>query len=256
MGISMWNTTLFQSVVVNALTINTLLFDLDGTLLDVDLDIFLKYYIQAVAARVAPFVDPKAFIPQLLASTKAMVEDVNPQRTNQDVFLDHFFSHVHCPREVLMPVFDDFYARDYPRLRIHTRPNPASRAALLAAQSRGYGLVVATNPLFPLVAIRERLAWAGVDDFPYLLVTCYEDMHFCKPNLEYYEEICRMIGRRPDECLMVGNDVEEDLVASRLGIKTYLVTDRLINRRGIEPRADFSGTMADLADFLARDGLP
>ena len=57
-----------------------------------------------------------------------------------------------------------------------------------------------------------------------------ERMHFCKPNPAYYQEILELLGAKAEECLMIGNDVEEDMVAATLGIKTRLVTDLLISR--------------------------
>jgi len=51
---------------------------------------------------------------------------------------------------------------------------------------------------------------------------------------------------------MVGNDVKEDLAASTVGMKTYLVTDCLINPPGLEPKADYVGTLDELSDYLEK----
>ena len=110
-------------------------------------------------------------------------------------------------------------------------------------------MVVATNPVFPLQAIRERLRWGGFGDTEFTLITSYENMHFCKPRRQYYKEILRMLGRKPAECWMIGNDVGEDLVAGELGISTFLVQDYLIPGRK-EPAATRTGYMADLPNFV------
>jgi FMN phosphatase YigB (HAD superfamily) len=44
-------------------------------------------------------------------------------------------------------------------------------------------------------------------------------MSHCKPNLEYYREICRILDTEPENCLMVGNDPVNDMVVSKIGMK-------------------------------------
>jgi FMN phosphatase YigB (HAD superfamily) len=76
------------------------------------------------------------------------------------------------------------------------------------------------------------------------------NMHFCKPNHNYYLEIAEKIGIPPDRCLMAGNDTVEDLVASEVGMKTFLVDDHILDRSGGEPISDFRGSLKELARFL------
>lgn len=147
-------------------------------------------------------------------------------------------------------MIDQFYEHDFRCLQDGITADDNARAAVDWAFRHGCEVVIATNPIFPEKATRERLRWAGVGDFPYRLVTTYENMHFCKPRLEYYQEILERIGHRPEECLMVGNDVEEDLVAAELGLKTYLVTDFLLNPNRREYFTNFEGTLSDLAGFM------
>lgn len=234
--------------------VDTILFDLDGTLLGCDINLFLQYYLQTVAARVAGagLAEPKAFMRQLLASTQAMVDNLEPTITNASAFADSFYPALSMDQAKAEPVFRDFYTNDFPKLRAHTYVKPAARRLLTTAASRGYGLVLATNPLFPLVAIEERMRWAEVFDFPWRLVTAYESMHFCKPHPEYYREILDLIERKPDQCLMVGNDVEEDLVAGSLGITTFLDRSQLIQRGSGPSGADLEGSLDDLLKLVAR----
>lgn len=230
--------------------IRALLFDLDGTLLNVDIDYFLEQYIRALTPRLAHKMPPEKFARQLMASSMAMIQNTDPAKTNQQKFIEDFFGKTGLSVEETMPIFDDFYANDFPKLKRHSRTDPNARRVVEAAVKRGYEVVLATNPVFPMSAIRERMRWAEVNDFDYLLVTAYEDMHFCKPYPQYYTEILNRIGRRPEECLMVGNDVDEDLSAARLGMKTYLVHDCLLNRNNAQYSADFEGQLSDLADFI------
>ena len=98
-------------------------------------------------------------------------------------------------------------------------------------KSAGYKLVVATNPLFPLFVQRERISWTGADPDDFDWITSYENSHYSKPNPAYYREILEQIGSLPDNSLMVGNDVREDMeAAASVGIRGFLMTEYLINR--------------------------
>ena len=54
----------------------------------------------------------------------------------------------------------------------------------------------------------------------------------------------------PEECLMVGNDVEEDLVAGTIGVQTVLVTDCLINTKSLPEKADHKVELQQLPALL------
>jgi len=144
----------------------------------------------------------------------------------------------------------EFYAREYPRLQALTRSDPTARRAVVATMNRGLQAVLATNPIFPERAIRQRMAWAGVADLPFARVTDYENSRFCKPDLEYFLEVCTAIDRQPSECLMVGNDTDDDVAERSVGMRSYMVTDHLINPRRQLLRADYMGTLAEVASFL------
>ncbi|HHY99295.1 MAG TPA: HAD family hydrolase [Firmicutes bacterium] len=223
---------------------------MDGTLLNYDRDYFLGKYMELLAMRVSSLVEPRRFIKQLISSTDAMVKSLDPGKTNKQVFVEDFFPKIGIPEESLMPIFDDFYKNEFRLLSSYVRPVPEARQVMEDIFRHGLDVVIATNPVFPLSAIRERLSWGGLADFDYKLITSYETMHFCKPNKEYYQEILDKIMRSPGECLMVGNDTEEDLSAGALGIKTYLVTDCLRGRCDESHKPDHSGTFAELASFI------
>jgi FMN phosphatase YigB (HAD superfamily) len=57
------------------------------------------------------------------------------------------------------------------------------------------------------------------------LVTHIDNMSFCKPRIEYYLEISQKINENPENCMMVGNDPVNDLIAAHTGMKTYLTDD-------------------------------
>ncbi len=194
--------------------------------------------------------DPVAFVHQLLASTHAMVENTNGALTNKEVFYAHFFGNTGLDPCQIEPVFHDFYANQFPLLKSTSHATKLSHAMLTCAHEIGFGLVLATNPIFPAIAIKERMRWAEIDDIPFALVTTYEEMHYCKPQRAYYEEILNLIGAQPKDCLMVGNDPWEDLVAGQLGMKTYLVTDCLVERPEMATTPDYIGSLEELFSFV------
>ena len=230
--------------------IKCVLFDLDGTLLPFDVREFTNAYFTSLGRRIGHLIEPKSFAKHLLASTEVMVRNLDREKTNQQVFSNHFFSTIGLSEEILLPILNDFYEKDFSLLQKVTRKEDAARRVVTTVLNSGLEAVVATNPIFPMAATRQRLEWAGLGGIPFTLVTSYENSHFCKPNAEYYMEIAEFLGYRPEECLMVGNDVEEDLIAGSIGMKTYLVTDCLINSKGVDIRADYIGTLGELAENI------
>ena len=161
-----------------------------------------------------------------------------------------FIPRIPLSEEVLLPLLVDFYEKDFAKLAVHSRTKPLARKTIQCAFDKGLEVVIATNPVFPRLAVEHRLNWADLGDFSYRLVTSYEIMHFCKPHTEYYAEILSRLGRKASDCLMIGNDVQEDLSARKLGIKTFLLRDQLINRTGEVPLTEFQGHMDDLFRFV------
>jgi phosphoglycolate phosphatase-like HAD superfamily hydrolase len=148
-----------------------ILFDMDGTLIDDSMETFLPPYFAAITQKLAHLVPPDKFIAQLQASTRAMVASNDPTRTMEDVFAADFFPGVGVPRETLMPLFDDFYAREYPQLCAFVHPIPRAHDVVARAIKRGHPVIIATMPVFPRRALVQRLEWGGIADFPYALVT-------------------------------------------------------------------------------------
>lgn len=233
----------------------TILFDLDGTLLPIDTDRFVYHYLQEVAAHAGHLVDPQHLTRQLMASTAVMIQNSDPSCTNAQVFAADFFPKVGRAEAELMPVFEAFYRERFPRLKEVCPGLPGlGRQIVQTALDHGYELVLATNPLFPRAAVEERMRWIGIDRYPWRLITTYEEMHFCKPQPAYYREVLDLIGRQPGECIMVGNDIEEDGAAAAVGIEVYLLTDYLVNRAGQPLPAERVLTIGEFYDKL-RAGL-
>ncbi|MEL7563761.1 MAG: HAD family hydrolase [Dehalobacterium sp.] len=220
-------------------------FDLDGTLLPLDIDVFIRKYFEAVTPFFKDLVEPGVFLKNLMSSTQAMIE--NPgDLTNEEVFMNSFLPAVGRDRQTMYPHFNLFYEQEFPKLKQHAGYSEWAAKVVAQLVEKGYSIVLATNPVFPRLATEERMSWAGIAHFPWSLVTTYENSCNCKPSIQYYQEICHKLRVAPQDCLMVGNDVQEDLVAGTIGMETFLVTDCLIDRG--EPKFD-PGCQGTLEEF-------
>jgi HAD superfamily hydrolase (TIGR01549 family) len=230
-------------------TIRAVLFDLDDTLLENNVDLFLKAYFGLLTPHMAHLVSPEKFTSALIRATRAMLRNSDPAITNRQAFIDDFFPRVGRTAAEMMPLFDDFYALQFGKLRSLTRPNPSARSAIQAAFDSGCDVVIATNPVFPETAIRQRMEWAGISDFPFKLITSYEVMHAAKPDPRYYTEILAHIGRSPDECIMVGDDFDNDIApAMKAGLQAFWVNAASDSKVGLGPAA--GGTLTEFKDWF------
>jgi len=233
-----------------------LLFDLDGTLLPMNTDEFVKRYMMELAPHVKDFLSQDEFLKVLWEGTNAMIRNTDPKLTNEEVFIDYFVKNTSIQKNDIWPIFDRFYAEHFSVLKKHTNPLEISKEIVRIAKEQGRKVVIATNPVFPKAAIYERLNWLGLLDFPFDLITVYEESHFCKPQPEYFKEILTKIEMSAEDVVMIGNDMQEDMVASQVGIKTYLVSDNIIDRgQPIYPITQ-TGTLDELlAQLKAKEGI-
>ncbi len=230
--------------------IKAILFDLDGTLLAVNLDLFIQQYLKLLSESLAHFIAPKKLIPCLLKASAALDKN-DGTKTNEKVFEEIFFPLIGYKREEIEPIFDNFYDQVFPELRRYTRRKPEARSVVQLAFDRGIDVVIATTPLLPETAIVQRLEWAGVPvtDFPFRLITTFENSRANKPNIIYYKQILEEIGHPAERCLMVG-DEDKDMMAANLGLKTFLVLGSNKEFDPNTPEPNYRGTLADLEKLL------
>ncbi|MGG4497590.1 HAD family hydrolase [Brevibacillus reuszeri] len=228
------------------MNVNTILFDLDGTLLEMQTEPFVKSYLVEVGRHVGDQYDTQKLLSLIWDATKAMIMSDEPDKTNEQVFIEYFKAHSDWPREEVWPLFDSFYRDVFPTLSHLTYPSPWAKQIVEAAKQQGFRVAVATNPVFPREAIHHRLAWIGMSANEFELVTVYEESHFTKPNPGYFAEICQKLGVEPTDCVMVGNHMQEDMVASKLGMKTFLVTNWMEDRGEPQYQVDQRGTIEEL----------
>ena len=232
--------------------LDTILFDLDGTLAPFAQDAFIQTYFKALVSRVAPMgYKPDDMIDALWQGVSAMIGN-DGSRTNRQIFWESFTQKLGIQALALENILNDFYAREFDSVRTVLGETVDRGPLLRGLREKGYGLVLATNPIFPAVAVETRLGWVGLrpEDFDY--VTTYENSRRSKPNPDYYRDILTHIGRRGERCLMAGNNPVDDMAALQAGISVYLVTDYLENPDGA-PIEDYPhGAFRDLAASLER----
>jgi FMN phosphatase YigB (HAD superfamily) len=182
----------------------------------------------------------------ILASTGAMQTD-HPGRTNREVFAEDLRARCGLVLDEAWPIFEGFYLGVFPSLRGGAGPSEGAREAVDAALSAGFRVAVATQPIFPRIAIRQRLAWAELADIPFDMLTTYETMEACKPLPRYFEQTARSIGCDPRACLMVGDDALLDMPASKTGMRTFFTGDG-------PAIADARGGLTDLAKLIRQHG--
>ncbi len=204
----------------------TLLLDLDETLLDSNIDIFLPAYFKKLAGFLAQWVEPERFIKELLIGTNLMNQNERPDLTLEQVFDQYFFPAIGVDRAVLQPAIERFYDEVFPSLKEFSAPRPEAVAMVECAFERGWRVVIATNPLFPRKAIEHRLRWANLppEKYPFTLITTYETSHFSKSVSAYYPEILGNLGWPSDPVVMVGDDPLMDVdSASKAGLPVFWV---------------------------------
>ncbi|MHB1340503.1 MAG: HAD family hydrolase [Coriobacteriia bacterium] len=226
-----------------------ILFDLDGTLLDIDLRGFLDGYFRALAEASEPLLrdglDGDTLMAAIQTATGRMME-AHPGRTNLDVFAEEFLAVSGLDFYATWPVYERFYAEVFPTLQGASRPAEGAREVVETALSLGLGVAIATNPIFPREAVDHRLAWAGLADLEIPVVTSYETMTACKPLPEYFVQTATLLGLSPVDCMMVGDDRYLDMPAADTGMRTFYVGT------SADTYADYRGTLAELTDLLPR----
>lgn len=236
------------------MSIKTILFDLDGTLLPMDQDIFVKDYFGRLAKKLAPIgYEPEKLIKAVWTGTMEMIKN-DGSCANEEVFWKTFTSIFGEKAYDDIGAFDEFYRTDFGKVQSVCGFNPKARETVSKIKELGLRTVLATQPIFPSVATEQRIRWAGLEPEDFELVTTYENSSYCKPNLDYYREILDKIGCEAEDCLMVGNDVGDDMVAESLGMKVFLLTDCLINKSGEDiskyPNGSFDGLLNYIYESL------
>lgn len=230
---------------------DAIFFDLDGTLLPMDMDAFTKGYFVKLHKKMKDFdITLEDFTKAIWTGTYAMMKN-DGTHTNAEAFWKVFADLTKLDPKVVEPICNGFYGNEFNEAIEYTLPNPLAKEAVALAHKKATKVVLSTNPIFPEVGQKSRLSWLGLsyDDFD--LVTSYENERFCKPNPQYFISIMERLGLTKDQILIVGNDEKEDCnCAKNAGIDCYLVTDTMIASKDY-PWDGPKGTFSELMEVLA-----
>ncbi len=230
--------------------IKVVLFDLDGTLLPMDQDEFMKAYMGTMAKKLAPHgYEGEKLVPAVWNGVKAMVMN-DGSCTNEDAFWNTFCEVFGEKARDDAPIFEEYYQNEFQTVKNSCGFDAKSKQIVTKLKEKGYRVVLATNPLFPSIATESRIRWAGLEPADFELFTTYENYHYCKPNPKYYLEILEKLGVTPEECMMVGNDVTEDMMTKEMGMKVFLLTGSLINKENKDISAYPNGEFDELLRFI------
>lgn len=228
----------------------TVLFDLDGTLLPMDQDVFLTTYFKLLKEKASSVgYDAKLFMHAVFTGLDAMIKN-DGKKSNEEVFWNAFTPVFGPQTDRDEKIFEDFYANEFEQVKDVCGFDIKAAEIIQLLKKKGIDAVLATNPVFPHMATESRMRWAGLSPMDFKHYTTYENSFHAKPHPDYYRDIINTLSLDPKKCLMVGNDVEEDMVAKDLGMDVFLLTDCLINK----PNADISvyphGGFDELKDYL------
>jgi len=236
--------------------VRALFFDLDGTLLQVEMHRFIPDYLADLASRFVDTVPPERFTRVAHRAVHHLLSGGDEQHTNRERYLGVIAAQLSINMELFEERLGEWIANGLERLAGHVTPIAAARPLLDHCFGLGIPVVLATNPVFPAAMIEARLAWGGLDGYPFDVITSYENTRYCKPQPEYFRDLLDILGVEARHCLMVGNDTEHDLAASAVGIPTFLADTYLVDRLDGAFRSDLRGSLADLLRLLKPEAGP
>ncbi len=231
-----------------------ILFDLDDTLLGNPMETFLPPYLHRLGQYLSEFISPNELPAAILNGTEKMINNVDPSRTLEECFDDYFYPFIGTEKEILEQRIIDFYKREFPKLAPLTNEIPHAASVIKELSGQEYKIVIATNPLFPKIAIDHRINWAnlGIDTNDLEYVTNFEELHFTKPRPEFIAEILGKIGWPDEPVVMIGNEWEMDILpAEILGIPTFYIGKPPAQSEILIHPLSSSGAMENVQDWIS-----
>lgn len=228
-----------------------LLFDLDGTLLQVEMRHFISRYVAGFHARCCDLVDLDPLHRAMRAAIHLLLQTETEGPTNEDRFFAFLAERLQLDESVLRERFALYLANDLESLSGGVRSIPEVGPLLELCLQSGVPLALATNPVFPRALTEARCRWVGIDIASFAHLTYFENSHYCKPQGRYFLEVATELGVEPESCLMIGNDTSHDLSANLVGMTTWLLDPFLLEREGPSWKPDHRGNHQQLHDFIS-----
>ncbi len=234
-------------------SIQAVFFDLDGTLVEVDMHRFVPSYLLRLTQQMSDQVDPARATRALHRAVAAMFANTDADKTLESILLEVLQSELAMSPGAYEASLERFCRNDLDSLRHLVSGHPLSPRLVEASLERGWQVVLATNPIFPRAVIDARIAWGALDGGAFHYVTTYETAHFCKPNPGFFEELLDRLQLPASACLMIGNDTLHDLAACQVGMQTCLLTPWRIHRPDAHFTADWQGSHEELLAMIASE---
>jgi FMN phosphatase YigB (HAD superfamily) len=213
-----------------------------------EMEDFAGVYFKEMGMAFKDMIEPKKLVDNVWKATDIMISNTE-YRTNEEVFMEAFQKLIDGDLENYIKRFDEFYDKGFLNTKATVSTMPAIIDAVKMLKQKGYDTVLATNPMFPRKAIIHRLHWAGFKEEDFSYITCYENNHYCKPQIQFYHEVLTDISKDAKDCMMVGNDVEEDMIAGQLGMQSFLITNHIIKRSKDDVCCTYQGVYEDFLRF-------
>ena len=229
--------------------IQAILFELEGTLINMDTADFMRNYLGILAPRFAHLISPDKFSKQLLKSMETSQSEPKPGQTNMQTFYDDFSKATGHSFQILRPLFEAFYESDFPALRCLVQAIPQGVKVVEYAIQQGFLTALASNPVLPLCAMQENVRWAGLMPEQFKVIPALDNFHFFKSQLGFYQEIAESLGVTPESCLLVSGQ-PQDILCQRLGMKMFFV-----GPRESEDQAEYAGNLDDLLRLISQGNL-
>ena len=229
----------------------TVLFDLDGTLIDLNQDEFIRLYFVVLLDKLAALGYEKDAMLHILETAIRATKFNDGSCTNEVRFWKTLDTELGGMRDDVRDAIISIYSDDFADILARTcTAYPRACEILAAARANGLRIILATNPLFPAACTHARIKIGGMspDDFEY--ITAYENSSYCKPNPAYFTELLSKLGITPEECVMVGNDTKDDFSAHALGIPVFILTDGLINQGKVDLKDYPHGGVDELISYF------
>ena len=244
--------------------LQAVLFDLDNTLILFEEVVFFEHYTKKLYLAFKDIMTPQEFTQRLIHSTQMMVKN-DGEMNNAEFFIKDFADGTNVSTKKLWERFANFYENEFEQFKSLMKPLDGAIEVISLIQESGLKIVIASNPMFPMNVQLSRLRWAGLDDIHFDFITAAENSTYVKPRLEYYNQISKKINVLPENCLMVGNDPFNDMIAAKTRMKTYLTTDsshlsielsrELAKNENISlPVPDYRGSLKELTKVIGELG--
>lgn len=210
--------------------IKAIFFDLDGTLLPIKDSEFYSLYAKLLVTKLINHgYNPKELIPQIQTLMELQYSN-DGSKTNEQIYLDYFYSLYGKKLFDDMPIIDSFYKNEFKELKSICKDNVLAKETVKYAKKKAGIVALTTNPLLPFEALKTRMSFINLEESDFDFITKYEESHFSKPNPNYFREVLNKLNLKGEEVILFGNNKLEDAeCALEAGIKTYLIDEYLID---------------------------